>query len=65
MTNEERDTQLAAIRRELERQDEAWARVKRALLARGNREILVPREFFRALDQVNDTNPPVHLGVRA
>ena len=60
--NEER---LDAIRRELERQNEEWERIKDAVARLGDVEIAVPREVLAQLvEPATETAAPV-VGVRA
>jgi hypothetical protein len=63
MTNE-RSEQLEAIRRELEKQDEAWKRLQAVAARLGDVEIEVPREVLEKV--VGPTHEPAApmMGVR-
>ncbi len=56
---------LEALRREKDRQDEAWERAKQALARLGDARIGIPRELLDEIDGAT-TQPmtPVVVGIR-
>jgi len=60
--------QLEAVKQELERQNEAWARTKEALAQLGDVRFAVPAEVIEQLQApVEVSNPPLPIvvGIRA
>jgi hypothetical protein len=62
-----RDERLAVIERELERQDEAWARARDALARLGDVTLAIPAETLEAITSAQAPAPTCAppLGVRA
>ncbi len=63
--SDDRRERLEAIRRELEKQDEAWQRLQTAAARLGDVEIAVPRDVLEQLVGSNPEPAAPITGVRA
>jgi hypothetical protein len=59
------DERLAAMLRELEKQDAEWARVREKLAALGDVHLAVPNEALEAIAETCRVSEPMPQGMRA